>query len=208
MPPGSVALNASKPTCPRHPLKRPVAERLGRLMAAAPIASAMAGASASASTPSSPSISRGSSRLTREMAAQPRTRRDAVDVVEVELVAGQRDVGEQPHILRGAVRRLEREQRRQIDAADFQVEVCLLRRRFGGALRLGIDVGAPHFRGYAQRLAKDAARRSLELQAAVGGHRMIEPEQREQGIAAFRREFRAKGHFAAAERIEIDRADR
>ena len=147
----------------------------------------------------------------REMPAQARTGGDAVDVLEGQLVAGERRAREQPYVPRQRVRGIETEHRREIDAADLQVDAGLgrLRPRLGRSLHFGIDAGAPHLRAQPQRRAPYAARRSLELHRAVAGRdRTIETEQSEQRIAAFRGELCLDTDLAAAERIQIEAAER
>ena len=80
----------------------------------------------------------------RHAPAQPRAGDRAVEIVEGQLVAGQRHARGQVDVLRQRVRRLEIEQRREIDAANVQIDAGLgvLRPRFGGALRFGIQPGS------------------------------------------------------------------
>jgi len=78
-------------------------------------------------------------------------------------------MAEQPDILGKAVRRLETEKRRKIDAPNPEIDVAgrRLRPRLAPsserALRLGVYARPPHLRVKAQRRAPSAACRPLKL---------------------------------------------
>ena len=172
------------------------------------MASANAGARSSASRPTSPSTLLSSPRVN---ARRPRSREPgnrAVEIVEGQLAARQRDARRQADVLRQRVGRLEIEQRREIGAANRQTDagLGLLRPRLGGALRFGVEAGSRHLRLQPQRRAPHAGRRSFELRRAFARRdRAIEPEQRQQRTALLRRQFRFDADFAAPELVEIDR---
>src|SRR6185437_1656825 len=67
----------------------------------------------------------------RQTSPQPRTVYDAVDIVEGELVAGKRGAREQPDIVGHRIGWLEAEHRREIDAANLQIDAGLWRLRPG-----------------------------------------------------------------------------
>ena len=81
----------------------------------------------------------------RQASAQPRTGDAAVEIVECQPVARQRDARGQADILRQRISLLEVEQRPEIGAANFQAETGLGLRCpwFGGAFRFGIQVPFP-----------------------------------------------------------------
>ena len=83
----------------------------------------------------------------RDASAQLRAGYRAAEVIEGQLVGGQRRARGQADILRKRIRRLEIEQRGEIDAANGEVDVGpgLRRPRFGSTLRVGIESGSRHF---------------------------------------------------------------
>ena len=80
----------------------------------------------------------------REAPAQARAGDDAVEIVERQPAARQRQVRGQADILRQRIGRFEIEQRRETGAANVQVDAGLLfrRPRFGGALRFRVKSGS------------------------------------------------------------------
>ncbi len=210
-PPGSAPRSAWNATWPRQPFSSPGTERLGRI----------APRRADRQRKGRREIERVESHFAldvsfavkrhRQMPAQPRARDRAVEIVEGQPVAGQRQARGKADVLRQRVARLEIEQRREADAANVQADARLgvLRPGIGGALRLGIEPGSRDPCLQPQRRVPHARHRSLELRRAVAGRdRAVEPEQRQQRAALIRRQFRFDAEFAAPERIEIDAAQR
>ena len=77
----------------------------------------------------------------RDVPAQPRPRGRAVEIIEAQPVALQRNARRQADVLRQRIGGFQIEQRRETGVANLQIEAGLRLRRqgFGGALRFGIE---------------------------------------------------------------------